>query len=126
MEKKAFLTIVAEVMKGMITRDTMMSSIQRSCLRGETANLELMKIEEKRVDALVEGMTAVEAMEVSEETLDALVLRYLKNTQFLAGITETDIDVSMIGDGDLNYWKKAMLFKAPDLPIVQCGGEDKD
>jgi hypothetical protein len=44
--------------------------------------------------------------------MDALVLRYLKNTQFLANIKEDDIDISGLGE-DLDYWKKTLLYEAP-------------
>ncbi len=113
MEKKTFLTRVAEVMKGMLTRENMMASIQRSCWRAEAENLALMSEEEKAVDAVIEKTTAIQEFAVPERIMDALVLRYLRNTQFLAGIKEDEIDVSGLGDEDLNYWKKTMLYKTP-------------
>jgi hypothetical protein len=112
-EKKSFLTRVAEVMKGMITRENMMASIQRSCMRGEAENLVLMSEEEGNVDALIEKTAAIGELALPERIMDALVLRYLKNTQFLASIKEDDIDVSELGGEDINYWKKTMLYKAP-------------
>ncbi|MGD0885419.1 MAG: hypothetical protein ABSA46_11215 [Thermodesulfovibrionales bacterium] len=112
MEKKRFLTFVAEVMKGMISYDTMMAAIQRSCMRAEVENLELMRLGQERVDRLIEGMTAIGELAAPDDVLDVLVLRYLKNTQFLASLKEEDIDVSGL-DGDLDYWKKTMLFRAP-------------
>ena len=112
MEKKRFLIFVAEAMKGMISYDTMMAAIQRSCMRGEAENLELMRLQQGRVDELIEGMTAVGELDIPEDVLDVLVLRYLRNTQFLASVKEADIDVSGL-NGDLDYWKKTLLFKAP-------------
>jgi hypothetical protein len=50
---------------------------------------------------------------VPEDTMDVLVLRYLRNTQFLATIKEDAIDVSELGNNTLNYWKKTMLYKTP-------------
>ena len=117
MEKKSFLTKVAEVMKGMITRDTMMTSIQRSCMRAEAENLALMREEEANVDALIQNTVAIRGLEVNERTLDALVLRYLRNTQFLANIKEDDIDVSELGGEDLGFWKKTMLYKVPQQEV---------
>ncbi len=113
MHKTGFLTRVAEVMKGMITRENMMVSIQRSCMRGEAENLALMSAEEGNVDTLIEKISVIRGLALPEPTIDALVLRYLRNTQFLADIKEDDIDVSELGEEDLNYWKKTMLYKAP-------------
>ena len=112
MQKMSFLTKVAEIMKGMISYGDMMTSIQRSCMRPEAENLELMKTEEEVVDKLIEGITSVKELDVSDNVLDELVLRYLKNTQFLASIKEDFIDVSGLED-ELGCWKKAMLYKAP-------------
>jgi len=111
--KTVFLTKVAEVMKGMITRDNMMTSIQRSCMRAEAENLALLSEEEATVDTLVQNSVAIRELEVPERTLDALVLRYLRNTQFLANIKEDDIDISELGRNDFSFWKKTMLYKVP-------------
>ncbi|GAB4407485.1 MAG: hypothetical protein OHK0032_02820 [Thermodesulfovibrionales bacterium] len=111
MNKITFLTIVAEVMKGLVSYDKMMASLKRSCMRGEAQNLELMGIEEKGVDRLVEGIDGIRELDIPDETLDALVLRYLKNTQFLANIKEDEIDVSGLND-NLQCWKKTMRYKA--------------
>jgi hypothetical protein len=112
-EKKRFLTAVTEVMKGMISHKSMMDSLQRSCMRGESENLELMSQKESEVDRLIEGVSAIGMLTIPEDTMDVLVLRYLKNTQFLASIKEDAIDVSELGDDTLNYWKKTMLYKTP-------------
>jgi hypothetical protein len=112
MEKKIFLTKVAEVMKGIISYEEMMASIQRCCMRGEAENLALMNTEEEKVDRLIGGITQISELDVPEDILDVLVLRYLKNTQFLANIKEDDIDISGLAE-DLGYWKKALLYKAP-------------
>lgn len=112
MEKHSFLTRVAEVMKGMISYENMMASIQRSCMRGEAQNLELMRIEEEKVNRLISGITHIGELDVPEDVLDVLVLRYLKNTQFLANTEEDDIDISGLAE-DLDYWKKTLLYKAP-------------
>ncbi len=114
MEKHRFLSIVAEVMKGMVCHDKMMASIQRSCMRGETQNLELVEIEAEGVDRLIEGINEIGELELRDETLDALVLRYLKNTQFLANLEEDEIDVSGLNDG-LQCWKKTMLYKVHEV-----------
>ena len=113
MEKKRFLTAVAEVMKGMISHENMMASLQRSCMRGETENLDLMRQKETEVDRLIEGMSSIGELNIQEDTIDVLVLRYLRNTQFLASIKEDAIDVSELGNNTLNYWKKTMLYKTP-------------
>lgn len=113
MEKISFLTRVAEVMKGMISHDTMMAAIQRSCMRGEVENLKLMEREEDRVDRLIVEATAAEILDIPDAMIDIIVLRYLKNTQFLATIEEDDIDVTGLEGGDLSYWKKTLLFRAP-------------
>lgn len=111
MEKFAFLTIVAEAMKNVVSYDDMMASIQRSCMRSEAENLDLMKTEEKRVDEFIRSLENIEEIKAPENVLDVIVLRYLRNTQYLAKIRHNDIDVSIIEEGDLNYWKKAMLYK---------------
>lgn len=113
MEKKGFLTKVAEAMKGMISYETMMASLQRSCMRPEAENLALMGREEEEVDRLISGITEIGPLDWQEDIIDVLVLRYLKNTQFLANIKEDDIDVSGLGGEDLAFWKKTMLYKAP-------------
>ena len=113
MEKKSFLTAVTEVMKGMISHEMIMASLQRSCMRGEAENLELMHQKETEVDRLIEGMSSIGMLTIPEDTMDVLVLRYLRNTQFLASIKEDAIDVSELGNNTLNYWKKTMLYKTP-------------
>jgi ABC-type protease/lipase transport system fused ATPase/permease subunit len=113
MEKKSFLTKVAEVMKGMISHESMMASIQRSCMRAESENIALMSSEEENVDRFISGVAHISFLDVPESALDVLVLRYLKNTQFLATIKEDNIDVSGLEGGDLSLWKKTMLYKAP-------------
>jgi hypothetical protein len=112
-EKKRFLTAVAEVMKGMISHDTIMAAIQRSCMRGQDENLELMRLEEARVDTLIEGITTIKELDIPDELMDVLVLRYLKNMQFLADVKEDDIDVSVLEGGELHYWKRTMLYRTP-------------
>ena len=112
-EKKSFLTAVTEVMKGMISHETMMASLQRSCMRGEEENLELMRQKETEVDRLIDEMSSIGELNIPENTMDVLVLRYLKNTQFLASIKEDAIDISELGNNTLNYWKKTMLYKTP-------------
>ena len=99
-------------MKGMVSYENMMASIQRSCMRGEAENLALMSTEEENVNRHISQITQVNELEVAEDILDVLVLRYLKNTQFLASIKEDEIDVSGLVE-DLDYWKKTLLYKAP-------------
>ena len=112
MDKKSFLTRVAEVMKGIISYDTMMASLQRSCMRPEAENLALMDRKEDEVDGLISGITEVSRLDSQEvDVIDVLVLRYLRNTQFLANIKEDNIDVSGLGGEDLSFWKKTMLYK---------------
>jgi hypothetical protein len=112
MEKTAFLTKVAEVMKGLMTYDTMMGAINRSCMRPLQENMELMVKEEKAVDELITGVTVIEEIKAPEEVLDVLALRYLKNTQFLARVKEKELDSEGLAD-DLAFWKKTMTFKVP-------------
>ncbi len=112
MNKTAFLTKVAEVMKAFISYEEMMASLQRCCMRAEAENLALMSAEEERVDRLISGISGIGKLDVPENILDVLVLRYLKNTQFLANVKEDTIDISGLA-GDLDYWKKTLLYKAP-------------
>lgn len=114
MEKIEFLTRVAEVMKSMISYEEMMESLRRSCLRSEAENMELLNREQGMVDELIAGMNKIEKINASEETFDALILRYLKNTQFLSRIEEEYIDISGL-DNDLAFWKKTMLYKVPSI-----------
>jgi hypothetical protein len=110
--KTAFLTKVAEGMKGIISYEEMMASIQRCCMRSEAENVALMNTEEEKVNRLISEITRISELDVPEDILDVLVLRYLKNTQFLANVKEDDIDTSGLAE-DLDYWKKTLLFKAP-------------
>ncbi len=112
MNKTAFLTKVAESMKAFVSYEQMMASLQRSCMRGEAENLALMSAEEEQVNGLIRGISEIGRLDVPENILDVLVLRYLKNTQFLANIKEDAIDISGLA-GDLDYWKKTLLYKAP-------------
>lgn len=114
MEKSEFLTRVSEVMKTMISYDEMMESIRRSCLRSEKENLELLEREEDRLDGLIKDPKGLKELKTSQDTFDALVLRYLKNTQFLSRIEEEYIDISGL-DSDLAFWRKTMLYKAPSI-----------
>lgn len=114
MEKIEFLTRVAEVMKTMVSYEDMMDSLRRCCLRSEAENIELMEREEEEVDRLIEESNGIDRIRATEETFDALILRYLKNTQFLSRIEEEYIDISGL-DSDLAFWKKTMLYKAPSI-----------
>ena len=120
MDKISFLTSVAEVMKGMISRETMMAAIQRTGMRGEAETLKLMEREEERVDRVIEDIGAIGKLDLPEEVIDVIVLRYLKNTQFLAKVKEEAIDVSEL-DGELGFWKKTMLFRCPALTAEESG-----
>lgn len=113
MEKFRFLTIVSEVMKGIVTRENMLASLQRSCMRSEAENHELMKLQEENADRTIAGIRERGEVPLPEEVLDAMVLRFLRNTQFLAGIPEQAVDLSGLEETDIAYWKKAMLFKIP-------------
>lgn len=112
MEKTEFLTRVAEVMKSMVSYEAMMESLRRSCLRSEAENIDLMTREETEVDRLIEVSNGVDEIKASEDTFDALILRYLKNTQFLSCIEEEYIDISGL-DNNIAFWKKTMLYRAP-------------
>lgn len=112
MEKTEFLTRVAEVMKSMVSYEAMMESLRRSCLRSEAENIDLMKREETKVDRLIEESNGVDKIKASNDTFDALILRYLKNTQFLSSIEEEYIDISGL-DNEIAFWKKTMLYRAP-------------
>lgn len=112
MEKTEFLTRVAEVMKSMVSYEAMMESLRRSCLRSEAENIDLLTREETKVDRLIEESNGVDEIKASEDTFDALILRYLKNTQFLSSIEEEYIDISGL-DNDIAFWKKTMLYRAP-------------
>ncbi|MFN3480379.1 MAG: hypothetical protein ACK415_08325 [Thermodesulfovibrionales bacterium] len=112
MEKIEFLTRVSEVMKSMVSYEAMMESLRRSCLRSEAENIDLLTREETKVDRLIEESDGVNEIKASEDTFDALILRYLKNTQFLSSIEEEYIDISGL-DNDIAFWKKTMLFRAP-------------
>lgn len=114
MEKIEFLTRVSEVMKSLVSYEDMMESLRRSCLRSEVENIELLNKEEGMVDELIEGIKEIKMITVPEDTFDALILRYLKNTQFLAKIKEEYIDISGLND-DLAFWKKTMLYKLPSV-----------
>lgn len=80
-------------------------------MRGHSQNLELLKLEEEKLDMVIEGINSISELGIPENILDALMLRYFMNTQFLANIKEDYIDVSNIEAGGIYYWKKAMLYK---------------
>jgi hypothetical protein len=120
MDKISFLTAVAEVMKGMISHETVMAAIQRTGMRGIEETRRLMEREEERVDRVIGEIRAIEQLDLPEEIMDVLVLRYLKNTQFLAKVKEEAIDVSGL-DGELGFWKKTMLFRCPAVSAEDNG-----
>lgn len=113
MNKMMFLDTVTEVMKGMLSRETMMGSIERCGMRSAVENRKLLRSKEKRLDNLLLGLACIDKICVSDDDLiDALVLRYLNNMQFLSDIEEGIIDTSGLTD-ELSFWKKTMLFKTP-------------
>ncbi|HWR59883.1 MAG TPA: hypothetical protein VN328_13430 [Thermodesulfovibrionales bacterium] len=113
MEKRSFLAAVAEVMKGIISHDVMMASLERCGLRPAAENKKLLRNKEARLDKLIAGIACADKISVSDNDLvDALVLRYLNNMQFLSGIKEDSIDISELSD-EFSFWKKTMLFKTP-------------
>lgn len=114
MEKTEFLTKVSEVMKSMVTYEAMMESLRRSCLRSEAENLELLERERENVDRLIEESNGSDDIVAPEDTFDALILRYLKNTQFLSTIEEDYIDISNL-ENDLAFWKKTLLYNPPSI-----------
>jgi hypothetical protein len=119
-EKNDFMKVVAGVMRFIISHEDMVESLHRSCLRSQVENLELMEREEERVDVFIKGIDTIELAEIPYDTMDAIVLRYLRNMDFLANIEEQYIDVSTIGEEDLACWKKTMLFKkVPAIDIVE-------
>lgn len=111
MEKHNFLTIVTDVMKGMVSHEDMMASMYRSGMRGEARNIEHMTNEEERLDRFIEGLREINEISIDDDMMDALVLRYLRNTHYLADIKEEYIDVTSLGNEEINFWKKALLFK---------------
>lgn len=111
MEKHNFLTVVTDVMKGMVSHENMMASMYRSGMRGEARNLELMINEEERLDSFIEGLGEINEIKIDDDLMDALALRYFRNTYYLADLKEEYIDVSSLGDKEINFWKKAILFK---------------
>ncbi len=113
MEKMIFLGTVTEVMKGLVSRDTMMVCMQRCGLRSATENKKILSKSEGRLDELISGISCIsEICLADDDLLDALVLRYFNNMQFLSDVKEGRIDVSGLSD-DLSLWKKTMLFKTP-------------
>ncbi len=113
MEKISFLSAVTEVMKGMMSYDSMMVSIERCGMRSASDNKKLLRKNEKRLDEFISGIACIDNICSSDEDLtDALVLRFLHNMQFLSDVEEARIDISGLGD-ELSFWRKAMLFKTP-------------
>lgn len=113
MEKIKFLLAVTEIMKGMVSHNTMIVSIQRCGMRSAEENKKLLQEREGHLDELVSGVACVDRICFSDDDLtDALVLRYLNNMQFLSDTEEERIDISGLDD-DLSFWKKTMLFKVP-------------
>ncbi len=113
MEKMSFLSTVTEVMKGMVSHDAMLRSIERCGMRSAEDNKELLHRNEGRLDELVAGLACVDKICISDDDLmDSLVLRYLNNMQFLSDVEQERIDISGLGD-ELSFWKKTMLFRVP-------------
>jgi hypothetical protein len=113
MEKISFLLAVTEVMKAMVSRDTMLVCLQRSGMRSAEENRTLLLESEGLLDEIISSLTGIDRICVSDDDMmDALVLRYLNNMQFLSEIEEDRIDISGLDD-DLGFWKKTMLFKVP-------------
>jgi hypothetical protein len=117
MNKRSFLAAVAEVMKGMVSHDAMIASLGRCGMRPAAENKKLLRNKKARLDKLIAGLPCVDKISVSDHDLiDALVLRYLNNMQFLSGIKEDSIDISELSD-ELSFWKKTMLFKTPKAHV---------
>lgn len=111
MEKNDFLSVVTDVMKVMVSHEDMMASMYRSGMRGEARNIEHMTNEEERLDRFIEGLKEINEISIDDDLMDTLILRYLRNTHYLADIKEEYIDVSSLGNKEINFWKKALLFK---------------
>lgn len=113
MNKMIFLDAVAEVMKGMVSYDSMMVSLERCGLRSAAENKKILRKNEAHLDKLISDVSCIDWISVSDcDLIDALVLRYLNNMHFLANIKEDIIDTSGLGD-ELGFWKKTMLFRTP-------------
>ncbi len=113
MEKMMFLGVVTEVMKGLVSHEALMTSLERCGMRSIADNRKLLRKNEGRLDELISGLTRIDKIAVPDgDLMDAMVLRYLNNMQFLSGIKEDLIDTSGLSD-DLSFWKKTMLFKTP-------------
>ncbi len=113
METMIFLGAVTEVMKRLVSHGAMMHSMQRCGLRSAAENKKILRGKQARLDKLISGIARIDKISIDDDDLmDALVLRYLNNMQFLSAVKEDRIDVSGLSD-DLSFWKKTMLFKTP-------------
>lgn len=108
-----------KAMKQLLTRNEMMDSIKRAKERGEEWNLILLGRERENVNELVRRVVGARGSKdalkgTSQEVIDAMVLRYLKNREvfmktFPDGIEDIDPDPFLI-------WASIMISPADEIP----------
>ncbi len=108
-----------QVMKGLIGRDGIASSIGRAKERGEEGNISLLERERENINILVrkivdEGGAESALPGASRDLTDAMVLRYLRNRDifmktFPGGIEDIDPD-------PVSLWAAMMISPMDDTP----------
>jgi hypothetical protein len=108
-----------KVMKMLLTKDEMRESIRRAKERGEEGNIRLLEKERESVNELVRRIVEREGspeilQSVSQEKLDAVVVRYLRNREifmktFPEGIEDADPE-------PLATWAAVMISPGDEKP----------
>ncbi len=108
-----------KVMKMLLTRDEMMESIRRAKERGEDGNIRLLGKERENVNELVcrivEGGGSREILRsASQEMLDAVVVRYLRNREiFMRTFPE---GIENVEPEPLAIWAAVMISPGDEKP----------
>lgn len=112
--------VSVDLMKKVLKPEEMTASLKRARERGDARNLALLEGKREDVNELVrkiagpEGLQGI-ARDVSQETLDAMVLRYLRNREifmktFPDGIEGIDAD-------HISIWASIMISPMDEQPV---------
>ncbi len=109
-----------QAMKQLLSGKDMLDSIKRAKERGESANEELLNKERENVNEMVRkiadaGGSNDAARDASQELIDAMVLRYLRNRDifmrtFPEGLEDIDPD-------PVSIWASIMISPQDEKPV---------
>lgn len=120
MKADEIFKISVAVMKQVLRPEQMTDSLKRARERGDEKNLALIERNRKDVNELVRKIAASGGLqgiagEIHQETLDAMVLRYLRNREIFMKTFPDGIEG--IDDDQFSIWASIMISPMDEKPV---------